>query len=266
MNILETLINNVWVQRAFWSVIVIIFSLIIYRIITRFLNSKEKKNSKILSDKKNKTFIRMLKSVVGYLLGIITVLMILQIYGVNVNSMLAGVGIASIVVGFALQDAMKDIFRGFGIISDGYYEIGDVIKYGDNVGQVISISLQTTKIQDMNTTNIVSIANRNIDQVEKVSGYVYIPVPMPYDIKLSKAESIMEEIVKKIQKRDNIASAAYQGISDITSSSLNYQLYITCDPINKLQARRDVLHIIVETLEEKKIEIPHNQLDIHTKK
>lgn len=266
MNILETLINNVWIQRAFWSAIIIIFSLIIYRIITGFLNSKEKKNSKILSDKKNKTFIRMLKSVVGYLLGIVTILMILQIYGVNVNSMLAGVGIASIVVGFALQDAMKDIFRGFDIISDGYYEIGDVIKYGDNVGQVISISLQTTKIQDMNTMNIVSIANRNIDQVEKVSGYVYIPVPMPYDIKLNKAESTMEEIVKKLQKRDNIASAAYQGVSDITPSSLNYQLYITCDPINELQARRDALHIIVETLEEKKIEIPHNQLDVHTKK
>ena len=148
------------------------------------LNNKEKKNTKILSSKKNKTFIRMLKSIVGYTIAIFTVLVILQIFGINVSSMLAGVGIASIVIGFALQDAMKDIFRGFEIISDGYYDIGDVIKYGDNVGQVQSISLRTTKLQDMNTMNIVSIANRNINQVEVVSGYLYITVPFPYNIKV----------------------------------------------------------------------------------
>ena len=266
MKVLEDIINNIWIQRAFWSVVVVLFSFLIYRIVAGFLNAKEKKNSKILSSKKNKTFIRMLKSIVGYGLGIVTILMILQIYGVNVTSMLAGVGIASIIVGFALQDAMKDIFRGFDIISDGYYEIGDVIKYGDNVGQVISISLRTTKIQDMNTMNTVSIANRNIDQIEIVSGYVYIPIPIPYDVKLDRAESAMNEIVKKLAKHDNITTAVYQGISDLTDSSRNHQIYITCDPMNQLQARRDALHTIIETLEANKIEIPHAKLDVYQKK
>ena len=266
MKVFENIISNIWVQRDFWSVVLILFSLLIYHIIARFLNSKEKNNSKILSSKKNKTFIRMLKSITGYTLSIFTVLVILQIYGVNVTSMLAGVGIASIVIGFALQDAMKDIFRGFEIISDGYYEIGDVIKYGDNVGQVQSIGLRTTKIQDINTMNIVSIANRNIDQVEIVSGYIYIPIPLPYEVKTDKADSVINEIIKKLEKHENITSAVYQGITDLTSSSRNHQIYITCDPMNQLQARRDALRIIIETLEQNKITIPHDQLDIHSKK
>ena len=108
MNILE----NTWVQRGIWSLAVVLFSGITYRIISKFLSKKETKNSKILSDKKNKTFIRMLKSIIGYILTIITVLMVLQIYGVDVSSMLAGVGIVSIIIGLALQDALKDIFRG----------------------------------------------------------------------------------------------------------------------------------------------------------
>ena len=266
MDFFKDIIENVWVQRAFWSVIVVLFGLLIYCIITRILNNKEKKASKIMSSKKNKTLIRMLKSVAAGTLSIITVLMVLQIYGVNVTSMLAGVGVIGIVVGFALQDSLKDIIRGFVIISDNYYEIGDVIKFGDNVGPVTSISLLTTQIQDINTMNNVSIANRNIDKVEIDPGYVYIPIPLPYELKIAKADEIMHEIIQKLQRHASIASAAYQGINKIDTSSLGYQIVITCDPTNKLQIRRDALRIIMTTLEDHKVHIPHDQLDIHTKK
>ena len=219
-----------------------------------------------MSSKKNKTIIRMLKSVVAGSLSIITVLMVLQIYGVNVTSMLAGVGIVGIVVGFALQDSLKDIIRGFVIISDNYYEIGDVIKFGDNIGPVTSISLLTTKIQDINTMNYVSIANRNVDKVEVDPGYIYIPIPLPYELKVDKAEEVMHEIIKKLRRHEGINSADYQGITKLDTSSLNYQIVITCDPANKLQIRRDTLRVIVTTLEAHKIHIPYAHLDIINKK
>ena len=266
MDLIKDILENVWVQRAFWSFIVVIFALLIYRITTKFLSKKENKNSKIMSSKKNKTIIRILKSIIAGALGIITVLMVLQIYGVNVTSMLAGVGIASIVIGFALQDSLKDIIRGFTIVSDNYYEIGDVIKFGDNVGPVTSISLLTTKIQDINTNNTVSIANRNIDQVEVDPGYVYVVVPLPYELKIAKAEEVLHEIITKLHKHKDITNATYQGITKLGASSLDYQIVFVCDPSNKPQVRRDCLHTIMTTLEDHKISIPYEQLDLHTKK
>ena len=266
MQLLKDIFDNVWFKRIFWSAIVILISLLIYCIITRFLTNKEKKNTKILSQKKNKTLIRMLKSIVGTAIAIVTTLTILQIFGVNVTSMLAGVGIAGIVIGFALQDALKDIIRGFEIVSDDYYEIGDVIKYGNNVGQVLSVTLRTTKIQDINTMNIVSIANRNIDQAEIVSGYIYIPIPIPYDIPIDQAEVAMHDIIKHLIHRDKITDAKYQGITAIADSSLNYQIFVTCNPMDQLQVRRDCLRTIITVLKEHKIHIPYTQLDIHTKK
>ena len=161
---------------------------------------------------------------------------------------------------------MKDIIRGFVIISDNYYEIGDVIKFGDNVGPVTSISLLTTKIQDINTMNIVSIANRNIDKVEVDPGYIYVQVPLPYELKVAEVEPILRDIAKKLQSHVNINSAAYQGITKFNDSSLDYQIVLTCDPTVRPQARRDALHTITTTLEEHKISIPYHQLDIHTKK
>ena len=219
-----------------------------------------------MNNKKNKTLIRMLKSIVAGALSIITVLMVLEIYGINVSSMLAGVGIASIVIGFALQDSLKDIIRGFVIVSDDYYEIGDVIKFGDNLGPVVSVSLLTTKIQDINTMNYVSIANRNIDKVEVDPGYIYIPIPMPYELKVEKAEEIMKEIVENLQKQERVITAAYQGITNFDTSALDYQVVVTCDPADRLQARRDSLRAIYTTMEANKIHVPYTQLDLHAKK
>ena len=266
MELIKDIFENTWFQRTFWALIVAIFAFLIYRVIAKFLNAKEKANSKILSSKKNKTFIHMLKSIVGYAIAIVTALMILQIYGINVTSMLAGVGIAGIVIGFALQDSLKDIIRGFNIVSDDYYEIGDVIKFGENIGPVLSISLLTTKMQDLNSMNTVSIANRKIDQVEVDNGYLYVQVPLPYEIELDKAEPILREIAKKLQGKEKITSTAYQGITKLDESSLNYQFVVTCDPTVKIQVRREVLHTIMTTLEAHKISVPYPQLDLRTKK
>lgn len=224
-----------------------------------------KPTSKRLSDKRRRTYGRMVKSLVCTILVVVIVLIVLQFMGINVASILASVGIASIIIGFALQDALKDMIRGIEIITSNYYEIGDIIKFGDNLGEVLSITLRTTKIQDINTMNIVSIANRNIDKVEVDTGYIYIPVPLSYSIKIEKADEIMKEIVKKLKKTDLLLTADYQGLTKIDTSAMDYQVVVTCDPINRLQARRNSLHAIVETLEAYKITIPYEQLDIHTK-
>ena len=208
----------------------------------------------------------MLRSIVIAVILIVVVLTVLQLLGINVGSMLAGVGIASIIIGFALQDAMKDIFRGLEIVADDYYDIGDVIKYDDNVGQVTSINLRTTKIQDINTMNIVSIANRNIDKVEVVTGYIYLSAPFPLRIKPKAATTIMKEIVKKIESLPNVTSVINQGITAVTNSSLNYQLQITCDPMNQLQARRDCLGVIVDVFAANRILLPYTQLDVHAQR
>ena len=220
--------------------------------------------SKRLSGKRRKTYLRMFKSLVAAFAVIIIVLIVLQLLGINVGSMLAGVGIASIVIGFALQDAMKDIFRGLEIVSDDYYDIGDIIKYGDNTGQVLSINLRTTKVQDINTMNIVSIANRNIDKVEVLTGYIYLSVPLPFEIKPDAADLLMAEIARDITVLDNVTSAEYQGLNSIGQSALNYQIAITCEPINILSVRRAALGAATKALASHKLRIPYTNLTIRS--
>lgn len=228
--------------------------------------SKKIRPIKRLSDKRRKTYSRMLRSIILAVIVVVAALIVLQLLGINVSSMLAGVGIASIVIGFALQDAMKDIFRGLEIVNGGYYNIGDIIKFGDNYGQVLSITLRTTRIQDYNTMNIVSIANRNIDKVELVSEYIYIAVPLPLRIKPESASKVVSEIADRILLIPEVTSAVNQGPSAITNSSLNYQIQITCDPTAKLAVRREALKKVISILAEHKILLPYQQLELHARK
>lgn len=248
------------------SLIVIVFSLFLYELIAHFFNKREKNsNLKMFKSKKGKTYYKLIKSVIRYVFIIVTALILLQVNGVNVSSMLAGVGIMGVIIGFAIQDALKDIVKGFDIVSDSYYSVGDVIKFKEYEGKVLSIGIKTTKIEELKTSNIVSISNRNIELVEIVSGYTYINIPMPYEIQLKQAEKAVQDIINLCKRDELIDDCEYKGINNLGESSISYQIKITGNPAQKLQTRRNALRCIIVGLEKNNIHIPYNQIDIHQK-
>ena len=244
------------------SLIIIVISLIIYKTITHFINKGEKNNK---LNKKSKTYIKLIKSILRYALSILTLLIILQINGVNVSSMIAGVGIAGVVIGLAIQDALKDIIRGISILSDEYFTVGDIVTYKEYTGKVLVLGLKTTRIKDIATNNIISIANRNIEEIQKVSKDVYIRVPMPYELKLNEAENVIEQIIEKLKTIEDVEYAKYLGVTEFEDSFINYLLKVECNPERRLQIRRDCLGSILKVLENNNIQIPFKQIDIHQK-
>ena len=262
----KSIFDSIWYTRVIQSLIVIVVSLIIYKFITYILNkSEERSNIKLFASSKGKTYIKLIKSVVKYIILILALLSILKINGIDVNSVLAGVGIFGVVFGLAIQDWLKDIIRGSSIISDDYFEVGDIVKYKNIEGKVLVIGLKTTKIQDLATSNIVSISNRNIDEVEKVSNFIYVRVPMPYEVSLNKAEKAIDDILNIVGNNNKVISCKYKGVAELASSSIEYLIEVECNPQYKLQVKRDTLRSILSGLEKNKIEVPYTQIDIHNK-
>lgn len=266
MDYIISLLEKEWYTKTIISLFIVILAILLYKIVNDgIIKNAEKGKLKFLSSNKSKTYIRLINNINRYIFIIATFLLILKINGVNVTSMLAGVGIIGIIIGFAIQDALKDIIKGFDIISDSYYQVGDVIKFDDVTGKVLSIGLKTTKLQDIYTLNIVSISNRNIEKVEVVSNLINIDIPFPYELKVDETLKVIDNIVDRIKKLDKVNECEYRGLNNISSSSLDYQIKVYCKPIDKVQIRRDCLGCIVKTLEDNNIQIPYNQLDIHTK-
>lgn len=262
----KSIFDSIWYTRIIQSLIVIVVSLMFYKFITYLLNkSEEKSNIKLFASGKGKTYIKLIKSVAKYIILVLALLSILKINGIDINSVLAGVGILGVIFGLAIQDWLKDIIRGSSIISDDYFEVGNVVKYKNIEGKVLVIGLKTTKIKDLATGNIISVANRNIDEVELVSNFIYIRVPMPYEVKLDKAEKTIDDIVKLVKENDKVKSCEYKGVAELADSKIEYLLSVECNPEFKLQTKRDTIRCIIKGLENNKIEVPYTQIDIHNK-
>ncbi len=258
---ISVILKNTYVRSG----IAIIISLILYSIVSNILLNKTKK-IKIVDSNRGQTYIKLIHNIIKYLFIIITFMIVLKINHINITSMIAGLGLVGAGIVLAVQDALKDIIRGASIISDNYFKVGDIVKFGNIEGKVLMLGLKTTKIKDIATGNTVSISNRNIEQIEVVSNYIYLNVPLSYELKVEKSEKAMLEIVDRISKNDNVIDCKYLGPNNLNDSSIDYLIGIELKEIDsKRQTRRDALKVILSTLEEYKIEIPYNQLDIHNK-
>lgn len=223
----------------------------------------KKRMSKNKKDGKKETYIKLFNNILKYVFLIVTIVLILQVNGVEVSSLVAGLGVAGIVSGLALQDALKDIIMGANIITDNFFVVGDVVNYNGIEGKVLSIGLKNTKIQDINTKNILSITNRNIEKIINVSDWLDIDVPISYNEKTEKIEKVLNQIAEKAKKSQYIKNCEYLGINDFASSAVIYKIRVYCNPEYKPNVNRTVRRIIKIALDENNIQIPFMQIDIH---
>ncbi len=253
----------------FNSLVILIICLIFYIIARSILRKIENRNGNTKVIRRGRTYANLARSVLRYIFITITIILILQANGVNVNSMLAGIGIAGVMVGLAAQDFMKDIIRGVTIISDDYFAVGDIVKYGDaedEEGRVLSIGIRTTKIKNMRNGRIIAVANRNIEKAELVPARTSITLPLPYELKVADADKLLADIAAKIATDENVTECNYLGITSLGESAVNHLLVIMCLPEARLKARRVAYRTALLELEKANISVPYTQIDIHNKK
>lgn len=258
--ILENILKTSWIE----TIIIIVISIILYIIFKTLIDRTMKKRMpKTRKDGKKETYIKLFNNILKYVFLLITAVLILQVNGINVSSLVTGLGIAGIVAGLALQDALKDIIMGANIITENFFVIGDVVNYEGIEGKVLSIGLKNTKIQDINTKNIVSITNRNIEKIINVSDWLDIDVPISYNEKTEQIEKILNKIAEEAKKSQHIKNCEYLGINDFADSAVIYKIRAYCNPEHKPTVNRTVRRIIKLTLDENNIQIPFMQIDIH---
>jgi len=95
------------------------------------------------------------------ILWIIAILILLENFGVNITTLIAGLGIGGIAIAFALQAILGDVIASFSIYFDRPFEIGDYIVTGDIAGNVKKIGIKSTKIDSLTGEEII-IPNKDL--------------------------------------------------------------------------------------------------------
>ena len=249
--------------KIYISIALILGGVLVYMVLKKAINSAVKKGKNI--SRKKRTFVKLLDSVLKYVLLIAVLAIILQVNGIDVSSLLAGLGIVSLTVGLALQDALKDIIMGMNIILDDYFAVGDVVKINDVEGKVIELGLKSTKIRDIKTKSVYVLANRNISSALNYSKMLDIHVPLPYEEPIEKVEKVLNKILKQVSAMDEIQDASYENIKEFGDSAIVYKIRVFCDPELHLPVGRKINRIIKLELDKNKIAIPYMQVDVHNK-
>lgn len=213
------------------------------------------------------TLVRISFGLFQLLVAVGAVILVLQVNGQNVNSILAGLGLISAIVGLALQDVLKDYLMGIHIIKDHYFMVGDVVKYNDIEGEVVAFTMQTTTLRNIDNNNIITICNRNITEITKLpsSCMVDIDLPLSYDEDMRKVNKVLAGITEQVGNLPGIDRSEYKGTQAFDSSAIIYRVRFFCPPADKPQRRRDALRTIQSGLEAADIHIPYEQIDVHTK-
>jgi len=130
---------------------------------------------------------------------LVAVLVWLSNSGINISTLLAGLGVGGVALALALQKPIEDLLGAVSIYSQQPMITGDLCKYGNILGRIEEIGLRTTRIRTLNNT-LVSVPNcliahgaiENYSAREKM---LYHPeLPLRYDTSLEQLQTIIDAI------------------------------------------------------------------------
>jgi len=105
-------------------------------------------------ERTDEVFMPLLRDAMKVLLWIFTVLVIVQVWGFNVTTLIAGLGIGGLAVAFAAQDTISNVFGSVTVLLDKPFEVGDWVKLDEYEGTVEEVGIRSTRIRTVQKTQI----------------------------------------------------------------------------------------------------------------
>ncbi len=251
-----------WLSNIVSFLVILIITFILSGFVgkvTRKAVTKSKKFSDLL-----KQFFVSIASKTVLVIGLI---MALSRLGFDIAPILAGLGVAGFVIGFALQGTLSNFASGLMILIYRPYDVGNAIEAAGVVGIVHAMNLVSTTIKTFDN-QIIVVPNGSIwgGVIKNITGSdtrrVDLMFGISYSDDVSKAERILTDIITshKLVLKDPEPVVKLHELGD---SSVNF----ICRPWSKTAdywtVYWDITRAVKERFDVEKITIPYPQQDIH---
>lgn len=197
------------------------------------------KRTEFIEDKKKKTIESLVKSVSKYTASICFVLYVISLFFHDFGKILAGAGVAGIVIGFGAQTLIRDILAGIFLIYERQIHKGDYVTVNNLFnGTIEEIGLRSLQIREW-SGKLLTISNGDIRQIQnynmhymRITESVLISVNQNPDIAFKALESacdqlnqIHHDLLKKDEFQNAIEPFQVHGIMGL--NKLNRGIEIT---------------------------------------
>lgn len=213
--------------------------------------------------------------IIRFVIYIIAAFIIITALGVNLNGLVAGLGIGGVIFTLAAQDTAKNLFAGVVVFLDKPFVVGDWIQIDTFEGTVEDITFRSTRIRTfensvVNIPNAI-ISNASIINWSKMEKRRYrMNLCIELDTPLEKLERFQTRVQDMLQARDAIYDdSIIVKFDTIADNGLNVLICSFTDSVDYnsyIAEREDINYKIMKILREENIELAYDTKTIQMKK
>lgn len=221
--------------------------------------------------KADASLVSFLGSFINILLRIFVIIISLATVGVQMTSIVAVLGAASLAVGMALSGTMQNFAGGIIIMFLKPFKVDDIIVTSDGkTGVVKKIMIFTTELHTFDN-QVVLLPNGPLANSQITNLSVNDTRRMDFTVAISYGDNIdtaRKEIlaILKADKKILKTPEPVVFVSDLADSAVVLGVRYWISAVDFLPSRGDMLEQIYNKLPKKKIHFPFPQMDVHVKK
>lgn len=241
--------------------------LAVFRVVTRILRAAMEKALDASKVNLSELARRMLISWSSKLVMLFGIMLALSQLGISLGPLLAGLGVAGFIVGFALQDTLGNFAAGVMILMYRPYDVGDLIDVGGVFGTVHKMSLVSTTLLTLDNQMYV-VPNSKIwgDVIKNVTAQETRRVDMVFGISYSddipRAETILMDILTSHHKVLETPEPQVH-LHTLGESSVDFVVRPWVNVEDYWEVYWDVTRGVKLRFDEEGVSIPFPQRDVH---
>jgi MscS family membrane protein len=202
--------------------------------------------------------------VLKFIIIAISISVLAQEWGYNVNGFVAGLGIGGLAFAFAAKEALSNLFGGIVIIIERPFSIGDWIQTPSVEGVVEDINFRSTQVRTF-ADALVTVPNANIAN-DTITNWtrmrkrrVYFNLGVTYTTPKDKLEVCVKKIKNMLTDHKEVHPELIEVRFDkYNDSSLDIMIYFytkTTAWVNHLEVKEDINLRIMEILEREGVSV-----------
>jgi small conductance mechanosensitive channel len=184
-------------------------------------------------------------------------------FGVQVTALVAGISVAGVAVGFAIQDILANLAAGLSIMLSRHFRIGDYIEIGNTRGQVQSIDLTMTVLRTLEDARVI-VPNRKIvgEIIYNYTGERRVTLTLQVGYK-EDLDRVMGAVRDALAENPRILTTPPEvGITRLADSGIQITLRPWCKAEDYWRVQYEVYRAIVERFREQQIDIPYPHREV----
>jgi small conductance mechanosensitive channel len=208
---------------------------------------------------------KLMVRVVRVVVMVFTLVVALDKFGFQIAPLVAGIGVAGLGIGIALQGVLSNVVAGLSIIFTKPFKVGEYIQVVGVHGQVSTIELFSTTLLHSDRSRVV-IPNRkivgeilqNYGSIRQLDLHVDVAFATDLERALSAARGAVEADPRVLREPAPVIGVA--GVTD-ARVTLAVKPWVTVDA--EVAASGDLYRAVLERLRAAGIEVPRSRHDVH---